>query len=86
VVQPERIDETWLDNLGNCLLRRRKNLYELEITDNDKAAIRQKLEEVKRQREAELQEAIQREREEREGGRRNSLFGKLKFFTRQVEI
>jgi hypothetical protein len=83
VVQPERIDETWLDNLGNCLLRRRKNLYDLEITDNDKAAIRLKLEEAQRQREAELQEAIQREREEREEARRNSLLGKLKSFTKQ---
>ncbi|MGD8908306.1 MAG: hypothetical protein PVI92_03090 [Chromatiales bacterium] len=85
VVQPERIDETWLDNLGNYLLRRRKNLYELEITENDKAAIRQKVEAAKRQREVELQEAIRREREERDEGRRNSLLGKLKSFTKQSE-
>ncbi|MCU7845160.1 MAG: hypothetical protein KZQ93_15130 [Candidatus Thiodiazotropha sp. (ex Monitilora ramsayi)] len=85
VVQPERIDEAWLDNLGNYLLRRRKNLYELEIDDSNKAAIRQQLEAAKKQREAELEAAIQREREEQEEERRNSLLGKLKSFTERVE-
>lgn len=85
VVQPERINEEWLDNLGNYLLRRRKNLYELEITDADKAAIRLRLEEAQRQREAELEAAILREREEREEARRNSLLGKLKSFARPGE-
>jgi hypothetical protein len=80
VLQPERVDDAWLDNLGNYLLRRRKNLYELEITDTDKAAIRNKLEADRRRRETELQEAIQREQEEREEARRNSLLGKLKSF------
>ncbi|MEJ2593159.1 MAG: hypothetical protein P8178_17550 [Candidatus Thiodiazotropha sp.] len=83
--QPERISEEWLDNLGNYLLRRRKNLYELEITDEDKAAIRQRLEQAQRQREAELEAAILREREEREEARRNSLLGKLKSFARPGE-
>ena len=85
VVQPERISEEWLDNLGNYLLRRRKNIYELEITDEDKAAIRQRLEQAQRQREAELEAAILREREEREEARRNSLLGKLKSFARPGE-
>jgi hypothetical protein len=85
VVQPERIDDTWLDNLGNYLLRRRKNLYELEITDNDKAVIREKLEAARQQREAELQAAIQREQEERKEARRNSLFGKLKSLPDRVK-
>lgn len=85
VVQPERIDDAWLDNLGNYLLRRRKNLYELEITDNDKAAIREKLEAARRQREAELQAAIEREQEEREEARRNSLLGKLKSLQDRVK-
>jgi hypothetical protein len=82
LLQPERVDDHWLDNLGNYLLRRRLNIDELEITDNDKAAIREKLEEVQRQREAELQEAIQREQEEKEEARRNSLLGKLKSFAK----
>ncbi|MCU7830257.1 MAG: hypothetical protein KZQ85_14430 [Candidatus Thiodiazotropha sp. (ex Myrtea sp. 'scaly one' KF741663)] len=85
VVQPERIDDAWLDNLGNYLLRRRRNLYELEIDDSDKAAIRQQLEAAKLQREAELEAAIQREREEQEEAQRNSLLGKLKSFARPGE-
>jgi hypothetical protein len=85
VVQTERITDDWLDNLGNFLLRRRKNLYELEITDQDKEAIRQRLEAARLQREAELETAIQREREEQEEARRNSLLGKLKFFAKPGE-
>lgn len=79
VVQPERITESWLDNLGNYLLRRRENLYELEISDADKEEIRRKVEAERLQREAEMQLAIEREREEQEEVRRNSLLGKLKF-------
>jgi len=82
IIQPERVTEEWLDNLGNYLLRRRENLYELEISDADKEVIRQKLEVVRLQREAEMQAALQRERQEREEVRRNSLFGKLKSFTK----
>lgn len=85
VVQPERVDDQWLDNLGNYLLRRRNNLYELEITDNDKAAIRQKLEQAQHQREQELQQALQREQEELEEARKNSLLGKLKSFAKSGE-
>lgn len=85
VVQPERVDDQWLDNLGNYLLRRRKNIYELEITDNDKAAIRQKLEQVQRQREQEMQQALQREQQEQEDARKNSLLGKLKSFAKPGE-
>jgi len=82
VVQPERINEGWLDNLGNYLLRRRENLYELEITDADKEAIRRKLEAAKLQREAEMQAALEREQAELEEARRNSLLGKLKSLAR----
>jgi len=82
VIQPERITEKWLDNLGNYLLRRRKNIYELEITDADKEVIRQNLEAAKLQRETEMQLALQREREEQEEVRRNSLLGKLKSFAK----
>ncbi len=85
VIPPERVDETWLDNLGNYLIRRRKNIYELEIDESNKAAIREQLEAAKRQREAELASAIQREQEEREEARRNSLLGKIKAFGRSGE-
>jgi hypothetical protein len=78
VIQPERVNETWLDNLGNYLIRRRKNLYELEIDESNKAAIREQLEAAKKQRESELEAAIQREQEEHEEARRNSLLGKIK--------
>ncbi len=85
VVQPERINDAWLDNLGNYLLRRRENLYTLEISDSNKEVIRQQLETDQRQREEELQEAILREQAELEEVKRNSLLGKLKSFTKPGE-
>lgn len=85
VLQPERIDEAWLDGLGNYLLRRREDLYRLEISDSDKEVIRQQLETAQRQREAELQEAIQREQAELAEAQRNSLLGKLKSFAKPGE-
>jgi hypothetical protein len=84
IIQPERITEGWLDNLGNYLLRRRKNIYELEISDADKEMIRQNLEAAKLQRQAELQAVLQREKEEQEEARRNSLLGKLKSLAKPV--
>jgi hypothetical protein len=78
VVQPERVTESWLDNLGNYLVRRRENLFELEIDESNKVAIRERLEQANKQRESELQAALQREREEQEEARRNSLLGKIK--------
>jgi len=82
VIQPERITDGWLDNLGNYLVRRRENLYELEISDADKEEIRRKLETERQQREKEMQEAVEREREEQEEVRRNSLIGRLKSFAK----
>lgn len=82
VIRPERITDSWLDNLGNYLVRRRENLYELEISDSDKEEIRRKLETERQQREKEMQEAVEREREEQEEVRRNSLIGRLKSFAK----
>ena len=78
VIQPERVDEAWLDNLDNFLLRRRDNLYALAITGEDKSVIRRRLEADRLQREAELTAAIRREQEALEEARRNSLPGKMK--------
>ncbi|MEN8179300.1 MAG: hypothetical protein ABFS39_11895 [Pseudomonadota bacterium] len=78
VVQPERITDEWLDNLGNYILRRNQNLHNLEIGDSEKALIRQRLETEKKARQQELELAMQQEREELEERRRNSLLGKFK--------
>ena len=57
VIQPERITEHWLDNLGNYILRRHQDIHQLEIDESVKASIRRRLETDKRARENELKRA-----------------------------
>ncbi|MES9862480.1 MAG: hypothetical protein ABW157_03800 [Candidatus Thiodiazotropha sp. LLP2] len=78
LIQPEKLDEAWLDNLGNYILRNRANMYDLEIDESQRNTIRQRLEAAKQQREAELQEALIREQVERDQAREKTLVGKLK--------
>lgn len=77
LVQPERVNDQWLDHLGNYLLRKNDNLYSLEIDQSSKESIRLKLEADKLARQQELEQANKREMEEREEKKRNSLLGKL---------
>lgn len=81
LIQPEQVDEAWLDNLGNYVLRNRADMYDLEIDESTRQAIRQRLEESKQQRQAELRELMIREQFEREYATSKSLLEKLKSFT-----
>lgn len=85
MVQPEMVNDTWLDNLGNYILRNRADLYDLEIDESHKIAIRKKLEEDARRRDEELQQAIERELALGEEGNRRSILGRLKSITQRLE-
>jgi hypothetical protein len=85
LVQPEKVDEGWLDTLGNYILRNRADLNDLEIDESTRSSIRQRLIESERQRHQELQEALRREQEEREEDFQLSLFGKLKSLTERYK-
>ncbi|MCU7919410.1 MAG: hypothetical protein KZQ95_13795 [Candidatus Thiodiazotropha sp. (ex Epidulcina cf. delphinae)] len=84
-LQPERVDGEWLDNLGNYMLRKRVNLYDLEMDDSLKASIRKRLQESKRLRQEELEEVIKTEHQEQEEAYRRSLLGKLKSLTERLD-
>jgi hypothetical protein len=81
LLQPEKVDEAWLDNLGNYILRNRADMYDLEMDESLRSAIRQRLEEAKLERESELQEALIREQVESEESYQKSFLGKLKSLT-----
>jgi hypothetical protein len=85
MIQPEMVNEAWLDNLGNFLLRKRADLYDLDIDESHKIAIRKKLEDDSRRREEELQEAIEYEQTVREEESRRSILGRLKSITQRFE-
>ncbi|MEW8025480.1 MAG: hypothetical protein AB2758_22175 [Candidatus Thiodiazotropha endolucinida] len=85
LVQPEMINEAWLDNLGNFLLRKRADLYDLDIDESHKIAIRRKLAHDARRREEELQQVIQNEQVEREEEYRRSILGRLKTIVERME-
>lgn len=78
LIKPERINDQWLDHLGNYILRRHEKLHNLEIDENDKQLIRERLEKETRIRQQELELATQREKAELDEQRRNSLLGRLK--------
>ncbi|MEJ2621994.1 MAG: hypothetical protein P8163_17605 [Candidatus Thiodiazotropha sp.] len=78
LIQPLKVDDDWLDKLGHYILRNRADLYDLQIEDSVKDAIRQRLEEAKQERELELQMALAREQVEQRQASNKSLLGKLK--------
>jgi hypothetical protein len=81
LIQPDKVDAAWLDNLGNYILRNREDIYDLQIDDSVKDAIRQRLQKAKQQRDKELQEALAREQYEQQQESSKSLLGKLKSLT-----
>lgn len=85
MLQPEMVNEAWLDNLGNFLLRKRADLYDLDIDESQKLAIRKKLKDDSRRREEELQQAIEHEQEVREEEFRRSILGRLKTIAERLE-
>ena len=84
LIQPHKVDDAWLDNLGHYILRNRADMYDLQIDDSVKDAIRQRLQQAKQQREVELQEALARERLEQQEQSSKSLLGKLKSLTERI--
>ena len=78
LLQPETVDENWLDSLGNYILRNRANLYDLDMDESLRSSIRQRVQESRHAREEELREAERREREEQERAYQESFLGKLK--------
>jgi hypothetical protein len=84
LVKPQIVDEAWLDNLGNFLLRKRADLYDLEIDESHKKAIRKRLAADTRQREKELLQAIAEEQQIQEETSRRSLLGRFKTITERL--
>lgn len=79
VYRPEDITEGWLDNLGNLVLRKHHQLNSLEISDLEIESIRRLVEEEKQARQAELDNALQAERESMETKRAaQGLSGKIR--------
>jgi hypothetical protein len=75
---PDKIDHDFLEQLGQYLLRRSNKLLEHRIqrmSDEQRAEIRRKLEEEKREREQELQRLEEEDRQQDE--RKGSFIGRL---------
>ncbi|MES9947152.1 MAG: hypothetical protein ABW080_19550 [Candidatus Thiodiazotropha sp.] len=85
MVQPEMVNDAWLDNLGHFLLRKRADLYDLDIDESHKDAIRKNLEDDSRRRDQELQQAIEYEQAVREEENRRSILGRLKTIAERLE-
>ncbi|MET0067938.1 MAG: hypothetical protein ABW076_16460 [Candidatus Thiodiazotropha sp.] len=75
---PERVNDLWLDNLGNYLLRKRADLYDLDMDEGLRQSLRERLLEEDRQRQQELQQALLRENTQRGQEVSPGLFGRLR--------
>ena len=83
LVNPERIDDAWLDKLGHYLLRKHQNLHKLEIHESHKALIRERLEADKRARQTELEQALKQEQTAQETKGKSGLLGRLRGFSKR---
>ena len=63
---PNRVNEEWLEDLGNYILGRNANLRTLHISDQERQQIRRRLRISDAERKRELESALQREYPERE--------------------
>ena len=78
IIRPESVDDQWLDKLGYYLLRKDQGIDNLDINDEHKNLIRQRLEDEKRAREQEMELAMNREQAELNA---TSLQGKARLFS-----
>jgi stage V sporulation protein SpoVS len=61
VYKAEAIDEAFMDNLGRYLLRQQPDFHQLDISDEERAAIREQLRAEQERQSRELREQAQRE-------------------------
>lgn len=81
VMQPERVNDEFVDRLGRFIVREIDDLFNEKVDDQTRELLRAKIEEEQNQRQAELQEAERVRAEEEEKKRleaANSRFGFLK--------
>ena len=77
-LNPEKLDEAFLDHLGKYILRKESGLFKEELSDDVKEMLRKKLQEEQMQREAELKEAEAIRKAEEEAQKENSTKEQLK--------
>jgi hypothetical protein len=81
LVKPERVDDAWLDNLGNYILRKRESLFDLEMDESLRSSLRQRLQEEERQRHKELQKVLSKGRKANKTAHSQSILNRFKFLS-----
>jgi len=77
-LQPDKLDEAFLDHLGKYILRKETSLFKEQVSADVKAMLRKKLQEEQLQRDSELQAVEEARRAEEALRRQNSATGQLK--------
>ena len=77
-LNPDQLNEAFLDHLGNYLLRKEAKLFQEEISDDVKAMLRKKMQQEQLQREAELRAAEEQLKAEELARKQNSTKEQLK--------
>jgi len=78
-INPDDVDEAYLDKLARYILRKDSEFLKIDIDDDVRIQIRQRIEAEKKAKQAEREKeaALQAEQETTEKGKSSSLFGKL---------
>ncbi len=77
-LNPEQLNEAFLDHLGKYLIRKEAKLFQEEISDDAKAMLRKKMQQEQLQREAELRAAEEQLKAEEMARKQNSTKEQLK--------
>lgn len=81
--RPTQVNDEWLEDLGNYILGRSENLRALNISDQERQQIRQRLRRSDAEREKELEAALQREYVEKEDEESRLLKNRLRQLVQQ---
>jgi hypothetical protein len=83
-INPEQINETYLDKLARYILRKDTEFLKIELDEAYKVRLRQQLEAQRIAKEKELQEAMEREAMEKRKLEENKISSKMKTMFQQI--
>jgi hypothetical protein len=84
IVNPEQINESYMDKLARYILRKDNDFIKMDIDESHKKTIRQHVENQKKAHAEELQAAYEREQNEKKIAEENKLENRIKSFFNKI--
>jgi len=77
-LNPQQVDDTFLDELGNYIVRKENGFLKMDLPNVEKAYFQRLVRDARMERQNELFLAEEREKDEQETNKKNSLVARLK--------